>query len=53
MLRTIPAFAAWLDVMEPITGVFAMGGLHNTLRRLVADGAPVATGLAIFYVSWT
>ena len=45
VLRTIPALAAWLDVMDPITGVFPMGGLDNTLRRLVADGAPVATGL--------
>ena len=31
--------------MDPITGVFPMAGLHNTLRRLVADGTPVATGL--------
>ena len=45
VLRTIPAFAAWLDVMDPITGVFPMAGLDNTLRRLVADGTPVATGL--------
>ena len=45
VLRTIPAFAAWLDVMDPITGVFPMAGLHNTLRRLVVDGTPVATGL--------
>jgi hypothetical protein len=45
VLRTVPALAAWLDVMDPITGVFPMGGLDNTLRRLVADGAPVATGL--------
>ena len=45
MLRTIPAYAAWLDVMDPITDVFPMGGLHNTLRRLVVDGSPVATGL--------
>jgi hypothetical protein len=45
VLRTIPALAAWLDVMDPITGVFPMAGLHNTLRRLVADGSPVATGL--------
>jgi 2-polyprenyl-6-methoxyphenol hydroxylase-like FAD-dependent oxidoreductase len=45
ILRTVPACAAWLEVMDPITGVFAMGGLHNTLRRLVADGTPVATGL--------
>ena len=31
--------------MDPITGVFPMAGLHNTLRRLVAGGTPVATGL--------
>jgi hypothetical protein len=45
VLRTIPAYAAWLDVMDPITDVFPMAGLHNTLRRLVVDGIPVATGL--------
>src|SRR5689334_4479149 len=45
VLRTVPAYAAWLDVMDPITDVFPMGGLHNTLRRLVADGSPVAAGL--------
>jgi 2-polyprenyl-6-methoxyphenol hydroxylase-like FAD-dependent oxidoreductase len=45
VLRTIPACSAWLDVMDPITKVFPMAGLHNTLRRLVADGTPVATGL--------
>jgi hypothetical protein len=28
------------DVMDPITGVFAMAGPHNTLRRLVVDGTP-------------
>lgn len=45
VLRMIPAFAAWLDVMDPITDVFPMAGLDNTLRRLVVDGVPVATGL--------
>ena len=45
VLRTIPTYAAWLEVMDPITGVFPMAGLHNTLRRLVVDGTPVATGL--------
>jgi 2-polyprenyl-6-methoxyphenol hydroxylase-like FAD-dependent oxidoreductase len=44
-LRTIPFYASWLDVLDPITDVTVMGGLHNTLRRLVADGRPVATGL--------
>jgi 2-polyprenyl-6-methoxyphenol hydroxylase-like FAD-dependent oxidoreductase len=40
VLRTIPTYAAWLDVMDPITDVFPMAGLHNTLRRLVTDGIP-------------
>jgi hypothetical protein len=41
----MPTYAAWLDVLDPITPVYVMGGLHNTMRRLVVDGAPVATGL--------
>jgi len=45
VLRTVPVFATWLDALDPITVVYAMGGLHNTLRRLVVDGSPVATGL--------
>jgi 2-polyprenyl-6-methoxyphenol hydroxylase-like FAD-dependent oxidoreductase len=45
VLRTVPAFAAWLDVLDPISPVYPMAGLHNTLRRLVVDGAPVVTGL--------
>jgi 2-polyprenyl-6-methoxyphenol hydroxylase-like FAD-dependent oxidoreductase len=45
VLRTVPTYAAWLDVLDPISHVFPMAGLHNTLRRLVVDGAPVATGL--------
>ena len=35
----------WLDVLDPISDVFPMAGLHNTMRRLVVGGAPVATGL--------
>ena len=45
VLRTLPAFAAWLDSSDPISDVFPMAGLHNTLRRLVVGGSPVATGL--------
>jgi 2-polyprenyl-6-methoxyphenol hydroxylase-like FAD-dependent oxidoreductase len=45
VLRTIPALSVWLDVLEPITDVFAMGSVQNTLRRLVVDGLPVVTGL--------
>ncbi|MDT7746160.1 MAG: hypothetical protein QOE59_5238 [Actinomycetota bacterium] len=46
VLRTVPPFVPWLDIAEPTTGVHAMGGLHNTLRQLVRDERPVATGLA-------
>lgn len=45
VLGTVPVFAALLDVLDPITDVFVMGGLHNTLRHIVVDGRPVATGL--------
>jgi 2-polyprenyl-6-methoxyphenol hydroxylase-like FAD-dependent oxidoreductase len=45
VLRTVPVFAAWLDVLEPSSGVYAMGGLHNTFRRLVVDGRPAVSGL--------
>jgi 2-polyprenyl-6-methoxyphenol hydroxylase-like FAD-dependent oxidoreductase len=45
VVSTVPAFRAWVQALEPITGVFVMGGIHNTLRRLVVGQVPVATGL--------
>jgi 2-polyprenyl-6-methoxyphenol hydroxylase-like FAD-dependent oxidoreductase len=45
VLRTVPIYAAWLETLDPITKVFPMAGLHNTMRRLIVDGAPVVTGL--------
>jgi 2-polyprenyl-6-methoxyphenol hydroxylase-like FAD-dependent oxidoreductase len=45
VVSTVPAYRAWLEVLDPITDVFVMGGLHNTLRRLVVGQVPVATGL--------
>ena len=45
VVSTVPAFRAWLAALDPITGVFVMGGIHNTLRRLVIGQVPVATGL--------
>lgn len=38
-------FGDWLDKLEPISDIYAMAGLSNTLRRLVVDGSPVALGL--------
>lgn len=45
VLRTVPASAAWLEVLDPISPVFPMAGPRNTLRRLVVDGRPVVVGL--------
>lgn len=45
VLSTIPTFAAWLNVLDPISDVFPMGGVHNTLRRFVGNDTPVITGL--------
>ena len=45
VMRTVPTYAAWLDILEPVSRVFAMGAVCNTLRRLVVGGAPVVTGL--------
>ena len=45
VLESVPAYREWLAVLDPVTGVFPMGGLHNTLRRLVVDGTPRVTGL--------
>src|SRR5579863_1507051 len=32
VMRTIPTYAAWLDVMDSITDVFPMGAVNNTMR---------------------
>ena len=45
VLRTVPTYSAWLEVLDPISGVFPMGAVHNALRRLVVADAPVALGL--------
>ena len=47
VVRTVPPFGGWLDVLEAVGDVFVMGGLHNTWRRLVTDDGPIATGLAL------
>ncbi len=46
-LRSQPIFKTIVDeeVSEPITPVLPMGQLRNTLRRFVADGRPIASGV--------
>jgi len=46
VVNTVPGLAPWLPVMDPISDIYPMGGLHNSLRRLIVDGVPVVTGLA-------
>ncbi|MGH4020046.1 MAG: FAD-dependent oxidoreductase [Pseudonocardiaceae bacterium] len=43
--RKVTPVGGWLEVLDPISDVRVMGGLHNTLRRLVVDHRPVALGL--------
>lgn len=38
-------FRPWLDVLEPETGIFALGSLQNRIRSLVDDGRPLVRGL--------
>jgi 2-polyprenyl-6-methoxyphenol hydroxylase-like FAD-dependent oxidoreductase len=45
VLRTLPTHEQWMPALEPISPIHQMVAPHNTLRRLVADGMPVATGL--------
>jgi hypothetical protein len=44
-LRTVPTYTAWLDVLQPISRVFPIAGLDNTMRGLVVSGTPLAVGL--------
>ncbi|MFF3248732.1 FAD-dependent oxidoreductase [Streptomyces sp. NPDC002870] len=44
VLALYPHAAHWNEGI-PLTDVHVMGGTHNTQRRLVADGQPVATGV--------
>jgi 2-polyprenyl-6-methoxyphenol hydroxylase-like FAD-dependent oxidoreductase len=45
VLRTVGVVSPWMDVLEPTTGVYAMGGLQSTLVRLVRDGEVVVRGV--------
>lgn len=46
-----PLHAHWLDG-EPITPVLAISGIVDRYRRLVVDGAPVATGFVAVADAW-
>jgi 2-polyprenyl-6-methoxyphenol hydroxylase-like FAD-dependent oxidoreductase len=46
VVAACPTHAHWLDG-EPVGGVSAMSGIVDRYRRLVVDGRPVVTGLAL------
>jgi hypothetical protein len=43
----VPSVAPWLAISVPLTDVFGMGALQNTLRRVVRDGVPQVLGLHV------
>lgn len=45
VLAANEAFADWLAVLTPLTGVFCLGSLKNRMRSLVAEGQPLVLGL--------
>ena len=51
VLRACPAHMQWLEG-DPITDVLAMGGIVDRYRRLVVDGQPVVTGVALLADAW-
>ncbi|HVX44070.1 MAG TPA: hypothetical protein VHC49_09285 [Mycobacteriales bacterium] len=45
VLTANEAFGPWLERLEPMTPVFALGALNNRMRSLVTHGQPVLVGL--------
>jgi 2-polyprenyl-6-methoxyphenol hydroxylase-like FAD-dependent oxidoreductase len=45
VVRAVPTVAPWLECADPISDVFGMGALPNTLRRVVRAGRPLVLGL--------
>ena len=51
VLAACPLHAHWLEG-EPISGVLAMSGVIDRYRRLVVDGRPVVSGVALAADAW-
>jgi 2-polyprenyl-6-methoxyphenol hydroxylase-like FAD-dependent oxidoreductase len=51
VVRSCPLHAHWLDGW-PMSGILPMGGVLDRYRRFVADGAPLAVGLAAVGDAW-
>jgi 2-polyprenyl-6-methoxyphenol hydroxylase-like FAD-dependent oxidoreductase len=51
VVAACPLHGHWIDG-EPLTGVVPMGGVVDRRRRMVRDGRPVATGIALLADAW-
>jgi flavin-dependent dehydrogenase len=51
VVAACPLHAHWLEG-EPITGILPMSGVVDRYRRLVVNGRPVATGVALVADAW-
>ena len=51
VVAACPRHAQWLDA-EPLTGILAMGGVVDRYRRLIVDGRPAVTGVALLGDAW-
>ena len=47
VLAELPDIAPWMQRSDPTSDLHVMAGLSNRRRRLVVDGRPVATGMAL------
>lgn len=52
LLTACPLHQRLIAGLDPITGVLPASGIVNRIRHLVADGAPVATGVLPVGDSW-
>jgi 2-polyprenyl-6-methoxyphenol hydroxylase-like FAD-dependent oxidoreductase len=51
VVEACPAHAHWLDG-EPISDMMAMGGVIDRYRRLLRDGRPLLSGIALLGDAW-
>lgn len=51
LVEACPLHAHWLDA-EPLTGIYAMGGVLDRFRRLIVGGHPATTGVALLGDAW-
>ena len=51
VLAACPAHVQWREG-EPLTDVLAMGGILDRYRRVVVNGRPVVTGVALLADAW-